>query len=99
MNLSPSLSEPRLVKSKILSSLKPKIGRKFNYEDLENKKEEKLIALRKEILSIAIEFIPQSSFTWYAWYLRCAVTSARCVLGVSPVFRLVDAWIKIMHSV
>ena len=53
--LETTLSEPRLVNSKILSSLKPKVGRKFNYEDLEKKKEEKLIALRKELLSIAIE--------------------------------------------
>ena len=53
--LETTLTKRQLLNSKILSSLQPKIGRTFNYEDLENKKEEKMIALRKELLSIAIE--------------------------------------------
>ena len=53
--LETTLARQKLLNSKILSSLQPKIGRKFNYEDLENKKEEKLNKLRKELLSISIE--------------------------------------------
>ncbi len=53
--LETTLTNQKLLNSRILSSLQPKIGRKFNYEDLESKKEEKLNELRKELLSIAME--------------------------------------------
>ena len=43
------------IKSRIISSLQPKVGKLFNYEDLERKKEEKLEEIRKELISIAIE--------------------------------------------
>ena len=53
--LETTLMNETLLKSRILSSLQPKIGKHFNYEDLENKRKEKLRGLRKELLEIAIE--------------------------------------------
>ena len=50
-----TLAKHNLLTSGILSSLQPKIGLKFNYEDLENQKVEKMTVLRKELLSIAVE--------------------------------------------
>ena len=53
--LETTLMNDKLLHSRILSSLQPKIGRKFNDDDLEKRKEEKISQLRKEILEIAIE--------------------------------------------
>ena len=53
--LQTTLMNETLLKSKIISSLQPKIGKKFEYEDLEKQKEEKLVEFRKELLAIAIE--------------------------------------------
>ena len=35
--LETTLKEHRLLQSRILSSLEPKVGREFNYEDLDNR--------------------------------------------------------------
>ena len=53
--LETTLKEQRLLRSRILSSLQPKIGREFNYEDLESRKKEKLVDLKRELLNIAVE--------------------------------------------
>ena len=53
--LETTLMNNTLLHSRILSSLQPKIGRKFIFDDLEKQKEEKLTKLRKELLEIAIE--------------------------------------------
>ena len=53
--LETTLKEHRLLQSRILSSLEPKVGREFNYEDLENRKKERLMELRREFLNIAVE--------------------------------------------
>ena len=53
--LETTLKEQRLLQSRILSSLQPKVGREFNFEDLENRKKESLKKLRQELLNIAVE--------------------------------------------
>ena len=53
--LETTLKEHRLLQSRILSSLQPKVGREFNFEDFENRKKESLKELRQELLKIAIE--------------------------------------------
>ena len=49
------LTNNQLLKTKILSSLQPKVGREFQFEDLEEKKKEKLLEVRKDLLAIAME--------------------------------------------
>ena len=44
-----------LLQSRILSSLQPKVGKKFIFEDLERKKLDKLKEIRKDLIEIAIE--------------------------------------------
>ena len=55
MLLETTLNNITLLQSRILSSLQPKIGKHFQYEDLERKRNEKLKEVRKELLQIAVE--------------------------------------------
>ena len=48
--LETTLKNQRLLNSRILSSLQPKIGRTFDYEDIENKKVEKMISYKNDFL-------------------------------------------------
>ena len=53
--LSETIKSNELLNSKILSSIQPKVGRNFVYNDLENKKQKLLENLRKELILLAIK--------------------------------------------
>ena len=53
--LETTIANTQLLNTQILSSLQPKVGKQFKYDDLEKKKEEQLMTVRKQLLSIAIE--------------------------------------------
>ena len=45
----------QLLESPILSSIQPRIGKEFNYSDLENNKNTLLVTVRKQLLELAVE--------------------------------------------
>ena len=68
--LQQTISNDTLLRSKILSSIQPKVGRKFSNSLIENQKQRILLNARKQLLKLAIKDIEATLQQGELWFWR-----------------------------